>query len=103
MSLTSSVVGLATIIGWDALLSYLAYRDSRAASLSEGPARRLVVDGRLEQEALANANMSRDELLSQLRQHGTDDLSMVRAAYLERPGRVVFLLRETGAGASVGG
>ena len=103
MSLTSSVVGFATIIGWDALLSYLAYRDSRAASVIEGPVRRLVVDGRLEQEALAKAHISRDELLSQLRQHGTDDFTIVRAAYLERSGRVIFLFRETGAGAPAGG
>lgn len=91
-SLTTGLVGLSTIIGWDTLLSHLAYRSRRAAQIVDGKIRRLVRDGVIDDAELKRARLSRDELVSLLRRHGHQDLRRVRDAFLERSGRITFLL-----------
>ncbi|HVX94793.1 MAG TPA: YetF domain-containing protein [Polyangia bacterium] len=93
-SLTSAFVALATIIGWDALVSYGTFRSKRLARVIDGPVRQLVKGGAVDDKELENARISRDELVALLRQHGRDDLGDVEHAYLERSGRVTFLLSQ---------
>jgi uncharacterized membrane protein YcaP (DUF421 family) len=91
-SLTTAFVGLATIIGWNWLASYAAARSSRAATVIDGPVRRLIANGRVDDAELGQARLSREELTALLRRQGRDDLSDVKDAYLERSGRVTFIL-----------
>lgn len=94
-SLTTGFLALATLGAWDRLFSWLSFRDRRAARVLEGRPRELVREGELVHENLRKTHISQSELLSQLRSHGRDDLSSVRAAFLEPNGRVTFLFRES--------
>ncbi len=98
-SLTTGFIALGTLGAWDRLFSWLSFRYRRAARVLEGRPLELVREGALVHENLSKTHISRDELFSQLRSHGRDDLRAVRAAFLEPNGRVTFLFRE-GKGAS---
>ena len=93
-SLTAAFVALGTIVAWDALLSYVSFRSGRLAAMIEGRVRHLVTDGVVNETELARAHISRDELVSQLRQRGCDDVAVVKDAYLERSGQLSFILRK---------
>jgi len=97
-SVTTAFIALVTIMGWDALASRLARRSRRAANVIDGPVRRLVSDGQVDDGELRRAGISRDELVAVLRRKGRDDLAAVTDAYLERSGRVTFILERGGAG-----
>lgn len=96
-SLTAGLVALSTIVGWDTLLSRLAYRSRRAAQIVDGKIRRLVHHGTVDEAELKRARLSRDELVSLLRRHGHQDLHRVHEAFLERSGRVTFVMDDAQA------
>jgi uncharacterized membrane protein YcaP (DUF421 family) len=93
-SLTSGLVALATITAWDTLLSYAVYRSRRTAVIVDRKLRRLIRNGHIQDEELRRVRISREELVSLLRRHGHEDLGRVRDAYMERSGRVTFVLTD---------
>lgn len=92
-SLTNAFIALATLVGLDRGLSWLAWRSHRLADWLEGPARLLVEDGKLRPRELRRTRVSEDDLRAGLRQHGHEKLEDVRRAYLERDGKLSFVLR----------
>jgi uncharacterized membrane protein YcaP (DUF421 family) len=92
-SLTSALVGRATVSRLDGLLSYFTFRARRLADVIEGPPRQLVREGTLLERGLRRSRISRDQLLACSREKGRGSLAeVVRGAYLERSGRVSFIL-----------
>ena len=91
-SLTNAFVGLATIVGLDWLLRIVTFRSRRAANVLEGPVRQIIRGGELVEEELARNRISRDQLLALLRLRGHASLEEVRDAFLERSGRISFIL-----------
>jgi uncharacterized membrane protein YcaP (DUF421 family) len=92
-SLTSGAVALTTLFALDWLMSFFTWRSERLSFLVEGRARQVVTDGQPVEAALARSRINLHELRERLREQGTDDLSKVRAAYVERDGKITFLLR----------
>ncbi|MGC4113084.1 MAG: DUF421 domain-containing protein [Myxococcales bacterium] len=101
-SLTSAFVGLATIVGLDWLISYLTFRVPRVADIIEGPVRQLVRGGAVLESELRRTRLSREQLAAFLREKGHRTLDEVRDAYLERSGRVSFILFEPSGRAGEG-
>lgn len=95
-SLATAFLGLATLAAWDRLFSWLAMRSHKAAVVLEGRPVELVREGRVNEANLRRCLMSREELLSRLREHGTESLRKVRLAYLEPDGKVTFLMKKEG-------
>lgn len=93
-SVTSGLLALATIAAWDTLLSYVAFRSRRAAGVVDGKLRRLIRDGRVQDDEIKHVRISRDELVALLRRHGHENLGRVRDAYMERSGRVTFVMAD---------
>jgi uncharacterized membrane protein YcaP (DUF421 family) len=93
-SLTSAMVGLATLVGLDWLLSFLASRSRRAADLLEGPVRQLVRDGELQRDVMRRTRITEDQLLAHVRDKGKESLRDVKDAFLERSGKVTIVLRD---------
>ena len=91
-SLTTAFVALATMVGLDRLLTYLAWRSDAIARFVEGPRRILVEQGELQWEELKRTRITADEVMAGLRRHGHDDLSVVKRAYLERNGKLSYVL-----------
>lgn len=94
-SLTSAMVGLSTIVGIDWLFSLLSFRSVRARRVLEGSIYQLVRHGEIVDDEMRRARVSREELIASLRrQHGTDDLEVVRHAFMGTSGELSFVLRE---------
>lgn len=82
---------VAVIIGWAYALDWLAFRFPRFARLTKPRKLPLVENGRLCVDNMRRELVTREELASQLREHGVDDVGRVRVAYMEPNGRVSVL------------
>ena len=54
----------------------------------------LVEDGKILDESLLKARISREEFLSYLRLSGTEDVSEIKSSYLEINGQVSFIKKK---------
>ena len=90
-SVTTAVLALATLIGWNVFFSWLTFRSRLAAKILKGTPRLLVQDGRPLEEALHQSRVGMDELKARLRAYGTEDLGAVHEAYLETDGKLTFV------------
>jgi uncharacterized membrane protein YcaP (DUF421 family) len=86
-SITEGVVLVSTIIAWDYLIDWVDFRFPQLR-LNPCGAIPLVREGRVLAANMKQQKVTRDELESQVRQHGLEDLGSVRAAYLEPDGRI---------------
>jgi uncharacterized membrane protein YcaP (DUF421 family) len=89
-----SVLALLVIIAAHWVLSLLA-RDSRwLSSLIKGHPTPLILDGRVDRNALRAAHMSDDDLDEELRQQGFRDPRVVTEARLERSGKLSVIKQQ---------
>jgi hypothetical protein len=73
----------ATIVGWDYALDWAAWRFPALRPLLKAPPLTLVENGKILRANLRAEMLSREELMSQLREEGIDDLKKVKRARLE--------------------
>jgi uncharacterized membrane protein YcaP (DUF421 family) len=92
-SLTSGAIGLTTLFALDWVMSFFTWRSERLSLIVEGRPRQIVKDGAPIEESLARSRLNIHELRERLREQGTDELEKVRAAFVERDGKITFLLR----------
>ncbi len=93
-TLTTGVLALTTLFALDWLVSFVTWRRSGLAILVEGRPIQIVKDGQPIERALRRTRINVHELRDRLREHGTEDLSRVRAAFVERDGKVTVLVKE---------
>lgn len=93
-SVADGLLLVVVILFWSVVLDWLSYRSPRLGRLLKAGPKPLVVDGKLNRAAMHREFMTRDELLSQLRLHGIEDVADVRRAYLEPNGMVSVLRRD---------
>ncbi len=74
-------------------VSYVTEKSTRAQTLVEGDAVRLVRDGVIDCERLAEEQLQREELFSSLRLAGITQLGQVARAYIEPSGHISVLKR----------
>jgi len=79
---------VATIVFWNALLDWAAYKSPRFARLFEPPPLVLVHHGRMHRGNLRREFIGPEELMSKLRERGVDDLAQVKRAVMESNGEV---------------
>ena len=87
-AVTDGLVLVATIIFWEYVLDWLAYHVPALSQLIERPPLPLVEEGQINRQNLKHELMSEDELLSQLRQKGVDDVACVKISFIEGDGHV---------------
>jgi len=90
-SLTEGAVLVATIFAWNYSLDWLAYHSRFVYWLLHPPPLLLVNHGRLQHRNLRSQMITRDDLFEQLREQGVDDVSEVKACWLESDGRLSVL------------
>lgn len=93
-SLGDSVVLVLTVLFWSIAVDALAYRWPGIGRFFKARPRHLIEDGRIDRRAMLRELMTEDEVISQLRLHGIQDLSRVERAYIEPNGMVSVVLRE---------
>lgn len=86
--LGNSLVAVVTLVALHWLLSFITRDHARISDLIKGSPTRIVVDGKVDQEALLDAHMSDDDLLEDLRQKGLQDPKQAKEAVLERSGEL---------------
>ena len=74
-------------------ISFVTRDNARLSAWVEGRPTSIIIDGRLDEEALRNAHMSKEDLREDLRRGGASDVSEVKLAVLERSGRLSVIKR----------
>jgi uncharacterized membrane protein YcaP (DUF421 family) len=88
LAATSSLVLL------HAVLARLAWHWKQVGWLTKGVEIRLVEDGQIDWRAMRRAAITQHDLMEAARAKGTEDLSRVDAAVLERNGRINVILKK---------
>src|SRR5690606_34826650 len=93
-SIADGIILVGTIMLWSLALDAVAYRWPRAALLIKGRPHLLIRDGRPNLRAMRREFLSMDELMTQLRLHGIEDVGDVRRAYIEPNGEISIIRRD---------
>ncbi|HYN87826.1 MAG TPA: YetF domain-containing protein, partial [Ardenticatenaceae bacterium] len=88
------VLLVATIIFWSHALNWLGFRFPRLQRLLRPPPLPLVKNGTLLYRNMRQELITKDELMSQVRREGLDDLADVETAYMEGDGRISVIARK---------
>jgi uncharacterized membrane protein YcaP (DUF421 family) len=95
-SITNGIVLVATIILCSFATDWVAFRVAAVRKFVHPERKRLVADGRVMRKILEEELMTEDELMTQLRLNGVEEVSEVKAAYLEGNGEVSVIKRGSG-------
>ena len=93
-SVPAGIILVATIIFWSYAFDWLSYRFPWFNRLIEPPPLPLVKAGKLLRRNMRRELISEEELLSQLREQGVDDLGKVKEAFMEPDGHISVVARE---------
>lgn len=85
-SIFDSLVVVATVLLWATLLDIGSYRWTWLDNLTAPRPRPLIRDGKIVQKTARREFLTKDEILSQLRINGFQELSEVKSAHLEPSG-----------------
>lgn len=90
-SVADGAVLVATLVGWNVLMDWAAFRFDALARVMESPPLLLIHRGRIVHRNLRREFLKVEELQAELRKQGVDDISRVRAAYMESDGHISVL------------
>jgi uncharacterized membrane protein YcaP (DUF421 family) len=90
-SITEGIMLVLTIVFWDFALDWLGYHSRFFGWLIKPPPLTLVRDGKMQFKNMRREMISPDELRSQARQQGIEDIADVKTACLEGNGEVSFI------------
>jgi uncharacterized membrane protein YcaP (DUF421 family) len=93
-SIPDGVLLVGTIVFWSWFIDWAKFYSPRFARLVEPPPLTLVKDGRMIRRNMRVEMITEDELMSQLRLQGVDDLAQVKRAHIESDGRISVVQRD---------
>jgi uncharacterized membrane protein YcaP (DUF421 family) len=95
-SITDGILLIGTIIFWNVALDWLAFRVPAVRRVIEPQPVPLVKNGAIIRRNMRKVLLTDDELMSQLRLQGCDDLSKIKESYMENDGRISIVERDEG-------
>lgn len=96
-SVTDGLILISTILGWNLIFDWLAYRFPLLRRLLQPQEICLIRNGKIIHRNLRREFITIEELQAKLREHGVTDFAEVREAYMESDGAVSVIKRQ-GAG-----
>jgi len=90
-SVADGMVLVSTIVGWNYLLDWAAFRFKVVNKFLEAPPLLLIHHGRVIRRNLRREFLTLDDLLAELRKQGVDCVEDVRACYMESDGQISVL------------
>ncbi len=90
-SVADGMVLVSTIVAWNYLLDWAAFRFAGIRRVLEAPPLLLIRHGRVNRRNLRREYLTLDDLISELRKKGIDRLEDVRACYMESDGEISVL------------
>jgi uncharacterized membrane protein YcaP (DUF421 family) len=97
-SISEGLILVLTIIAWNVAVDWLAFKFPLFARFAQPHTLQLVRHGRVLQRNLRQEMLTVEDLMSQLRQHGVEELNEVKHAYMESDGGI-SVFRKDGASA----
>jgi uncharacterized membrane protein YcaP (DUF421 family) len=95
-SLPEGVLLVLTIVFWNFAIDWLGYHIPLIQRFTRPPPLQLIEDGQLLRRNMRQEMITREELMSQLRQQGIDDPAQVKRAFIEGDGRISIIRRDGG-------
>lgn len=93
-SVTEGLVLVLTIIFWNFVLDWLAFRFPSFQRLMRPAPLLLIKDGQMIRQNMRKEMITKDELLSQIREQGLEDPGQVERAYMEGDGRISVIPKD---------
>lgn len=93
-SITDGVVLISTIIFWSYILTLLSHRFPTIRRFMHPQPVLLVKDGQILSNNLKQELLTEEELMTQLRQRGVNNINAVRESYMENDGNISVILRD---------
>ena len=93
-SITEALLLVCTIVFWDYFLDYLGDKFEFFNRITTPRELLLIKDGKLLRQNMHKEMISYDELISQLRQQGVEEIGEVKKCYLESNGRFSVLKKD---------
>ena len=87
-SVPSGIVLVCTIIFWSYTFDWLSFKSSWFNSLVESPPLPLIKDGKLLRRNMRRELIREEEIMSQMREQGLDDIKKVKEAFMEPDGHI---------------
>ena len=87
-TVSDGMVLVGTIVGWNLALDWLSFRFAAVRKIVEPRPLLLVDRGRLQRHNMRREFITREELMSKLRENGIENLAEVKKAYLETDGEL---------------
>lgn len=94
-SVGEGAILILTIVGWNLLFDFLAWRYPKIRHLLQAQEICLVRDGQIIHRNLRREYLSVDELYGKLREHGIAQLSEVQAAFMESDGSISVIRQQS--------
>jgi uncharacterized membrane protein YcaP (DUF421 family) len=92
-SITDGIVLVATLIGMSFVMDWLGFHVPFLEGFVHPQRKALVLNGRVLRKTLASELMTEQELMTQLRLGGAEEIEDVKAAYLEGNGEISVIKR----------
>jgi uncharacterized membrane protein YcaP (DUF421 family) len=95
-SITDGLILISTIVFWNFLLDWAAYRFRWIERVLAPKALELIKDGRILHRNLRREFLTEEELMRKVRESGVADLSQIQAAYMEGDGTISVVKPKNG-------
>ena len=93
-SITEGVILVCTIIFWNFAIDWLGYHSPALRRLLQPQPLVLVKNGRMHRHNMRKELITKEELLSELREQGVEDVSGVKEARIEEDGHISVIKQE---------
>ena len=97
-SVTEAVILITTIVVWDWVFDWLGFKSAFFSKILEPQGLPLYKNGRLMRKNMESELITEDDLHSQLRQQGIENLDEVKEITLESNGHFSVITKESGTG-----
>ncbi len=93
-SVGDGIVVVASIVFWSVAVDAAAYKSPRVARLLKARPKLLTENGKLNRKVMRRELLTEEEVHSQLRLHGIQDIAVVKKAHIEPNGMISVLQRD---------
>jgi uncharacterized membrane protein YcaP (DUF421 family) len=93
-SVTEAVLLIVTIVLWDFFVDWLGFKFKFLEHILQPKALPVIKDGKLLRENMKSEMITYDEITSQMRQQGIENISEIKQACLESDGHFSFIKKE---------
>ena len=87
-TLSGGLVAAASLFVVNYILNWVLYRSKKVSELLQGKSIMLIYKGELQEHNLQSTEITNDEVMAAIREHGVDDISQVDLAILEVDGNI---------------